>query len=115
VNLDQNDDRGKWNEKDNDVVYNDEELDSSDSDIEDDTSDLDDNQHVVRREVGHSTTNDDSESETNENQVIPVNTRVGRLATAYQTRHFFGDSDWYNYLFNRNRKHCTPYQFKFWL
>ena len=56
VNLDQNDDRGKSNEKDNDVVYNDEELDSSDSDIEDDTSDLDDNQHVVLREVGHSTT-----------------------------------------------------------
>ncbi|CAB4014445.1 Hypothetical predicted protein, partial [Paramuricea clavata] len=50
-----------------------------DSDIEDDTSDLDDNQHVVRREVGHSTTDDDSESETNENQVIPVNTRLGRL------------------------------------
>jgi hypothetical protein len=56
VNLDQNDDRGKSNEKDNDVVYNDEDLDSSDSDIEDDTSDLDDNQHVVLREVGHSTT-----------------------------------------------------------
>jgi hypothetical protein len=56
VNLDQNEDRGKSNEKDNDVVYNDEELDSSDSDIEDDTSDLDDNQHVVLREVGHSTT-----------------------------------------------------------
>ena len=56
VNLDQNDDRGKSNEKDNDVVYNDEDLDSSDSDIEDDTSDLDDNQHVVRREVGHSAT-----------------------------------------------------------
>ena len=93
MNLNQNDDRGKSDEKDNDVVYNVEELDSSDSDNEDDASDLDDNQHVFLRKVGHSTTDDVSESKTNANQVIPVNTRVGRLATTYQTRHFFGDSD----------------------
>ena len=93
VSLDQNGDLDRTNGEDDDGADNNEELDSSDTDdIEDGTSGFGDNEHVVLCEIGHSSTDEDSEGETSD-QVLPVNTRSGRLATTYQTRQFFGDSD----------------------
>ena len=93
VNLDQNRQNGdidRTNGEDDDGA-GDEGPDSSDTDnIEDGTSGFDDNKHVVLCEVGHSSTDEDSEGEISD-QVFSVNTRSGRLATTYQTRQFFGD------------------------
>ena len=83
VSLDQNGDIDRTNGEDDDGADNNEELDSSDTDdIEDGTSGFDDNEHVVLCEIGHSSTDEDSEGETSD-QVLPVNTRSGRLATTY--------------------------------
>ena len=42
---------------------------------------------MVLCEVGHSSTDEDSEGEISD-QVFSVNTRSGKLATTYQTRRF---------------------------
>lgn len=62
------------------------EDDGSDSDISDDEDD------VVLLELGESS--EDSESDSESDQILlPRETRTGRACTTYLTRHFYGDSD----------------------
>lgn len=91
VNHNQSDDTSQTNEEDDDGVDTDEELAYSDSDIEDGTSgSIYNDQHVVLCEVGNSSTEENSEGGASD-QGLCVSTRVGRMATTYRTRHFFGD------------------------